>query len=145
MILSNRHPNEPLLGLAAAAAAITTCSTPKLCWDTAAAPLQAVLGRGTSTRTTSNQQQGAADSASVLLPSAGSSPVAQNPRPSYVFSTAIQVAHGSKRTCVPLFMNHVSPLLYTQPCNFVCPSTLNINIPPFLRSSFYMLFWGGGS
>ena len=70
--------------------------------------------------------------ADALLLSPGSSPVAQNLWPSYVLSTVIQVANSSKRTFV-LLMNHVGPLLYTQPRYFYTRlHNLNI-IPPFLR------------
>ena len=76
----NRHPNQALLGLRAAAAT-TTCSTPSLarsmlllhskpCWDTAPAPLPPTSSKN--------------EPRTLLLLSPGSSPVAQQPLPSSV-------------------------------------------------------------
>ena len=92
----NRHPNQALRGLRAAAAATTTCSTPNLsgtllllhskpCWDTAPAPALPPTSSKNEPHTL------------LLLLSPGSSPVAQNPWPSYFFSTVIRVAHSSER------------------------------------------------
>ena len=134
----NRHPNQALLGLraAAAAAAATTCSTPSLagtllplhskpCWDTV--PPRPLAS-------SKNDPRNLLLCCCCLLAALQLLKTRDLRIYSVCFITVTRVTHSSKRTFVLLFVNHVGPLLYTQPRYFAYPSVPNLNIPLFLRS-----------